>query len=137
MATDSIDVEKALVAENSRPTIPSWASSAPQTGNHHTPLELFQLLAGIHTPSSLEQEPSPASESKSSRTRSDNIGLYQRSKDSEHRSRIQYITTSIISNTLLMVQILIAATFTGLSAYKKNYAIILTVLGAVNTVLAG
>jgi hypothetical protein len=137
MATDSIDPEKGLVTEITRPAIPSWASSAPQNVDQAHHLELFQLLVGIRSPSSLEQEASRTGEPKPSHARSDNVGLYQRAKDSEHRSKIQYMTTSFISNTLLMLQILIAATFTGLSAYKKNYAITLTVLGAINTVLAG
>lgn len=143
MATDSIDPEKGLVSAKPRPAISSWASSAPGNAEHspdHTPLQLFQLLVGIHTPSSLTQDrqaPGKSTDAKALRGRSDNIGLYQRAKEHERQSRMQYKSTSFISNTLFMVQILLAATITALSAYKKAHVVTLTVLGAANTVIAG
>jgi len=130
-----------------------------------SPLELFQWLVGIHTPPCLK-EPSESSLQSSNTglpqhpkdqehrtwiarllpclkrspkpsTRGDNIGLYQRSKDQERRSRIAYLLTSYISNTLFLLQIMLAAAFTGLSAYKDTNTVTLTVLGAFNTVVAG
>jgi hypothetical protein len=38
---------------------------------------------------------------------------------------------------LFLLQIMLAAAFTGLSAYKEANAVTLTILGAVNTVVAG
>ena len=131
----------------------------------HSPLELFQWLVGIHTPPCLKhsldsklQSDSidPYQRSKDNERKSwiarllpclkrspkpstsgDNVGLYQRSKDQERRARIAYLLTSYISNTLFLLQIMLAAAFTGLSAYKEANAVTLTVLGAVNPVVAG
>lgn len=141
MATNTTDAEKGLVSATARSATSSW-TPAPQNNastnesTEHTPLQLFQLLVGIHTPSSLNRN-GTTYEVKSSRDRSGNVGLYQRAKDQERSSRIAYLCTSFISNTLYLIQILLAATFTALSAYKETAAVTLTVLGAVNTVLAG
>ena len=145
MATDTIDPEKGLVSAKARPAIPSWASSAPDNAiinesSRHTPLQLFQLLVGIYTPPSLTQDGidlGRATGAKSRRARTDNIGLYQRAREHERASRIAYLCTSFISNTLYMLQIILAATFTAMSAYKDTHPVTLTVLGAVNTVVAG
>ncbi|KAJ9605867.1 hypothetical protein H2200_009716 [Cladophialophora chaetospira] len=147
MASDNRDPEKGLVSATARPAIPSWASSAPGPDNgtinessRHTPLQLFQVLVGIHTPPSLTQDDvdlERGTKTKSKRPRTDNVGLYQRAKDQERASRLAYLSTSFISNTLFMLQILLAATFTALSAYKDAHPQTLTALGAVNTVLAG
>jgi hypothetical protein len=145
MATDTVDLEKGVVSATARPAIPSWASSAPDNAiinesNRHTPLQLFQQLVGIHTPPSLTQDGidlDRAAKAKSRRARTDNIGLYQQAKEQERASRIAYRCTGFISNTMYMLQILLAATFTALSAYKETHPVTLTVLGAVNTVLAG
>ncbi|KAF2669947.1 hypothetical protein BT63DRAFT_226024 [Microthyrium microscopicum] len=145
MATDTVDLEKGLATATARNAIPSWASSAPDNAiltesSRHTPLQLFQLLVGIHTPPSLTQDSSDlnrAAKAKSRRSRTDNIGLYQRAKDQERANRIAYRCTSTISNTLYMLQILLAAIFTAFSAYKATPPVLLTSLGAVNTVVAG
>ena len=144
MATNAIDPEKGLVSSSPRSAIPSWASppidNAINDSSRHTPLQLFQLLVGIYTPSSLTQDGidlGRATTAKSRRSRTDNIGLYQRAKQQERSSRMAYWSTSFISNTLFLLQIILAATFTGLSAYKETKPVTLTVLGAVNTILAG
>ena len=134
----SKDLEAGLTTATARLVIPSEYSSG-QPVQPHTPLELFQLLVGIHTPSTLLQDASGNTipKHRSATDRDDNIGLYQRAKDQERTSRYSYISTSFISNTLYMLQIILAATFTALSSYKETNAITLTALGAVNTVLAG
>lgn len=146
MATDNRDPEKGLVSSTARPAVPSWASSSADNGitnessGRHTPLQLFQLLVGLHTPLSLTQDGmnfGRTTDAKSRRARTDNVGLYQRAKEQERSSRLAYQSTSFISNSLYMLQILLAATFTALSAYKDSNPVTLTVLGAVNTVLAG
>ena len=145
MATDNRDIEKGLVSTTARSAIPSSSSSTPQNASvnkpsTHTPLQLFQLLVGIHTPQSLTQDdgsPSGASKADPERARTDNVGMYRRAKEQERASRLAYLSTSFISNTLFLLQILLAATFTALSAYKNTQAATLTALGAVNTVLAG
>lgn len=108
MTTLTTDPEKGLVSVTARPVLPSPNSSQVNATNPqpstHTPLELFQLLVGIHTPPSLTQgvtELGRAADA-SRRGRSDNIGLYQRAKDQERASRIAYVCTSFISNTLYL-----------------------------------
>jgi hypothetical protein len=145
MATDTPDPEKGLVSVSAPSAITSRASSTSDNAitnesSRHTPLQLFQLLVGIHTPLSLTQDGiniGRATEAKSRRARTDNIGLYRRAKEQERASRIAYQCTSFISNTLFLLQILLAATFTAMSAYKEAARVTLTVLGAINTVLAG
>jgi hypothetical protein len=145
MATNTRDLEKGAASTIVRSEMPSWASSAPDNAINnespmHTPLQLFQLLVGIHTPPSLIQDGidvDSAAKTKFRRSRTDNIGLYQRAKEQERTSRIAYKFTSTISYTLYMLQIILAATFTALSSYKETRPTVLTVLGAMNTILAG
>lgn len=144
MATDTTDPEKGLLSVTARSAIPSGSSSAPDdaiidASSRNSPLKLFQLLVGINTPQSLTQDSidGRVGASKFRRHRTDNIGLYQNAKEQERASRLAYISTSFISNTLYMVQILLAATFTAMSAYKDSHRVTLTVLGALNTVVAG
>lgn len=144
MASNNVDPEKGLIT-TSASVKPSLASFSPDNSNatntsRLTPLQLFQLLVGIQTPPSLSQTNignNGTSPAKHGRSRTDNIGLYQRAKDQERAGRLAYMSTSFISNTLYMLQIILAATFTALSAYKDSNRVTLTVLGALNTVLAG
>ena len=145
MASTARDPEKGLMSAAARSMITSTASSAPSSAvahesSKHTPLQIYQLLVGIHTPRSLTQDSidgGRGTEIKSKRTRSVNVGLYERARQQERASRIAFLCTSIVSNTLYMLQILLAATFTALSAYKETNPVTLTVLGAANTVVAG
>lgn len=145
MTTKGQDIEKGLVSTTARSTMPSWVSSTPDHGNSNaatgqTPLQVFQMLVGIDTPASLTQdgvELKRGNEERAWRVRNDNVGLYQRAKAQERSSRIAYLVTAYVTNTLYVLQILLAATFTALSSYKRSLPITLTVLGALNTVLAG
>jgi hypothetical protein len=138
MAGDNIDSSKdATTSSTVRPTSSVMTNGTPGHPSHsaqdaiaHSPLELFQWLVGIHTPPFLMH-------TSESGKQNDNVGLYQRAKDQERGSRIAYQLTSYISNTLFLLQIMLAATFTGLSAYKEANAVTLTILGAFNTVVAG
>ena len=136
MAMDNINTEK----------VPVTSTTVASSPHGHTPLQLFQILVGIHTPRSLTQDGCNVERIGTGmstaqplyvRSHKGNVGLYQRAKDEERRSRIAYLLTSYISNFLFMLQILLAATFTALSAYKDSNAVTLTVLGALNTVVAG
>lgn len=143
MAVDTMDPEKGFAPAQVLPFTSSSASSAPairEEHSAHTPLQLFQLLVGLQTPASITQGGRNAGRGTVAATdgvQSENIGLYRRAKEQERNSRIAYICTSWISNTLYLLQILLAATFTALSAYKDTAPVTLTVLGALNTVLAG
>jgi hypothetical protein len=138
MAGDNVDSGKGTTTSSTaRPTSSVMTNGTPGNPSHsaqdaiaHSPLELFQWLVGIHTPQFLMH-------TSDSGKQSDNVGLYQRAKDQERRSRIAYLLTSYISNTLFLLQIMLAAAFTGLSAYKEANAETLTILGAFNTVVAG
>ena len=164
MASDNIDSTKGATSSTIRPTSSVLTNNA-RDAVAHSPLELFQWLVGIHTPLCLKDPLESATQSdnigsnqrskdyeherwivhllpcikRSPKpiTRGYNVGLYQRSKDQERRARIAYLLTSYISNTLFLLQIMLAAAFTGLSAYKEANAVTLTILGAVNTVVAG
>lgn len=139
---DHIDPEKGLISPVARSIISPATSSMPlnakQSSSNQTSLELFQDLVGLRTPSSLDHHDAKRTPSHPKKQlESKNIGLYQRCRNEERQSRLAYLSTSIISNTLYMLQILLAATFTALSAYKDSNPVTLTVLGAVNTVVAG
>jgi hypothetical protein len=165
MASDNIDSTKGATSSTIRPTSSVLTNNA-RDAVAQSPLELFQWLVGIRTPLCLKDPLESARQSdniglnqqrskdyeherwkahllpcikRSPKpiTRGYNVGLYQRSKDQERRARIAYLLTSYISNTLFLLQIMLAAAFTGLSAYKEANAVTLTILGAVNTVVAG
>jgi hypothetical protein len=162
-ASDNMDSAKGLTSPTVRPTSSVLTNNTPEHPFHNThdtaadsPLKLFQWLVGIHTPPCLKHSLDPKTEGDNisryqrfihklfflkhpalTKPHSDNVGLYQRSKDRERSSRIKYILTSNISNMLFLLQIMLAAAFTGLSAYKEANAVTLTILGAVNTVVAG
>jgi hypothetical protein len=65
-----------------------------------------------------------------------NDGIYGRAIDEELKARIGYTLSNCFINTLYIAQIFVAATITGLASYS-GHEIPLTVLGAVNAVLAG
>lgn len=65
-----------------------------------------------------------------------NDGIYGRAIDEELKARIGYNLSNWFINTLYIAQIFVAATITGLASYH-GHEIPLTVLGAVNAVLAG
>ena len=158
-----MDSTKGLTSPTVRPTSSVLTTNTPEHPFSNTqdtaadsPLELFQWLVGIHTPLCLKHtlDPDKQSDNTSRYQRfihtifflkhpshhlpqSDNVGLYTRAREQERSSRIKYVFTSYISNTLFLLQIMLAAAFTGLSAYKEASAVTLTVLGAINTVVAG
>lgn len=65
-----------------------------------------------------------------------NEGLYQRALNEELKASIGYGFSSFIITTIYLLQILVAATITALAAYE-GHRVAVTVLGAINTVLAG
>jgi hypothetical protein len=65
-----------------------------------------------------------------------NDGIYGRAIDEELKARIGYNLSNWFINALYIVQIFVAATITGLASYR-GHEVPLTVLGAVNAVLAG
>jgi hypothetical protein len=147
MATNVINRIRGGVTPTARPKLGNVHIRETTDADSNTRLQLFRVLIGIDTPLNLtrngdrlskdEETVSSSPPSVTSRVRGKNLGLYQRARDQERRSRIAYLFTSYISNTLFLVQIILAAAFTGLSAYKDAHAVTLTTLGALNTVVAG
>jgi hypothetical protein len=66
-----------------------------------------------------------------------NRGLYDRTLSQDLKNRVLYGMSNYIITFLYLLQILIAAALTGLSAYQQASSVALTTLGAINTVLAG
>lgn len=66
----------------------------------------------------------------------ENQGTYKRLVDAELKARLQYYFSASIINTGLIAQMVFVATLTALGAGRKSFMAI-TVLGSVNTVIAG
>jgi hypothetical protein len=147
MAANAINRMRGGMTPAARPKLGNVKIRETPDADSNTQLQLFRVLIGIDTPLNLthnsdsgskeEETVSSSPHSVTSRVRGKNLGLYQRAKDQERRSRIAYFFTSYIGNTMFLVQIILAAAFTGLSAYKDAHAVTLTTLGALNTVVAG
>ena len=65
-----------------------------------------------------------------------NDGYYTRAIQEEYKAFVGYQLSNFVINSVFLAQIFIAATITALSAYP-SHRVVLTALGAVNTVLAG
>lgn len=64
-------------------------------------------------------------------------GYYRRAIDEQQSASYWFTISSILINLIYLVQILTAAAITGLASYQNANRTLLTVLGALNTVLAG
>jgi hypothetical protein len=64
-------------------------------------------------------------------------GYYRRAIDEQQSASYWFTISSILINLIYIIQILTAATITGLASYQNTTRTTLTVLGALNTVLAG
>lgn len=133
-----------------RPSKKAPYAQPPQKGERHE-LETFQNLVGIHflRPGggllhAEDQGAKPASPfhdiflpTKAAAKRWRNRGLYDRTLSQDLKNRVLYGMSNYIITFLYLLQILIAAALTGLSAYQQTSSVALTTLGAINTVLAG
>lgn len=114
-------------------------------------LEIFQTLLGIrflakgggHLPNE-DKAIRPANPmldifapSRAVDQRFRNRGLYDRALSQDVKNRVMHSMAHYIITGLYLLQILLAATFTALSAYQHSSTIALTTLGAINTVVAG
>lgn len=99
--------------------------TSPASGVRHPPaLQTFRTILGINAIPPTANRPAV------------NLGTYKRIVDAELKARIQYYTAASIINTGLLAQIVIAAALTALGASDGSRTAI-TVLGAVNTIIAG
>jgi hypothetical protein len=64
-------------------------------------------------------------------------GYYRRAIDEQQSASYWFTVSSVLINLIYIIQILTAATITGLASYQNANRTLLTVLGALNTVLAG
>ena len=88
----------------------------------------FRNLTGIDTPANIKKDyrQRPAK----------NVGIYSRVVSEERKTQIQYYIMASIIEASFLSQIVVAATLTALGAADASY-IAITVLGSVNTVIAG
>lgn len=91
-------------------------------------LKTFRDLVGIN--------PVLDSSTPANRRPAENTGTYKRLVDAEMKARLQYYASASLINMCLAGQIVIAATLTALGAANASH-IAITVLGSVNTVIAG
>ena len=88
----------------------------------------FRNLTGIDTPKNIirDYRQRPAK----------NVGIYSRVVSEEKKTQVQYYVMATIIEASFLSQIVVAATLTALGAADASY-IAITVLGSVNTVIAG
>lgn len=103
----------------------TYPQPTPASGVHPPPaLQTFRTILGINAIPPTADRPAV------------NIGTYKRIVDAELKARVQYYTAASIINTGLLTQIVIAAALTALGA-SNGSRIAITILGAVNTIIAG
>lgn len=94
----------------------------------NTQLTVFREIVGIN--------PTPALGFGKVKRPAPNKGIYLRTCQAESKARLQYYACAAIFNTCFLLQIVVAAALTAIGAAKGPH-IAVTVLGAVNTVMAG
>ncbi|KAL8708520.1 MAG: hypothetical protein Q9220_006572 [cf. Caloplaca sp. 1 TL-2023] len=97
-------------------------------------LQKLRTVIGISTPASLAQ--STKGTNPFSRRPAPNVGIYGRIIVEERNARLQFYATSSLINSCYFGQIIVAAALTALGASSSSH-IVITVLGALNTVIAG
>lgn len=117
------------MSNNSINDVADGETTYPQTpaagGVRHPPsLQTFRTILGINAIPPTANRPAQ------------NIGTYKRLVDAELKARVQYYTAASIINTGLLAQIVIGAALTALGASNGPH-IAITVLGSLNTVIAG
>lgn len=100
------------------------------TGNQTSvdKLKLFRDLVGIN--------PLPIPGRTDPKRPAQNLGTYKRLCDAEIKARLEYYATASAINFCLLAQIVVAAALTALGASNSSHVAI-TVLGSINTVIAG
>ena len=106
---------------------PPSTSSSPPKKSAAERLKLFRDLVGIN--------PLPMKEAGQKRP-APNVGTYKRLVEALSKRRVEYYATASFINTCLFGQIVVAAALTALGAAAGSH-IIITVLGSINTVIAG
>lgn len=89
----------------------------------------FRSITGIHTTGTFLN-------TKGARRAANNLGIYSRIIDEETATKRKYTVVSFMIETTFLLQIAIAAAVTALAASGMSH-IVITVLGSINTVIAG
>jgi hypothetical protein len=149
------DIEKRADQELP-PSIESETPAATQPTDQWDKLRIFQELVGIRSSKQLVSDGSPfTADDKDDgyverprpphrkslnalffKPSAVNDGYYICAIQEEYKAFVGYQLSNFVINSVFIAQIFVAATITGLSAYP-GHGVALTVLGAVNTVLAG
>ena len=74
--------------------------------------------------------------SQTKKQKDQNIGIYMRIVHEERKAHFEFFATSFLIDACLLLQIVLAAALTALGASKSSHVAV-TVLGAVNTTIAG
>ncbi|KAL8731081.1 MAG: hypothetical protein Q9181_004439 [Wetmoreana brouardii] len=111
---------------------------APSHDPNAIPLKLLKLrtVMGISTTESLAASSPSSSKNPFNRRPAPNLGIYTRIIHEERSAKFQFYFASSVINACYFGQIIVAAALTALGASSSSN-IAITVLGALNTVIAG
>ena len=99
-----------------------------QAPGRNVQLTIYREIVGI--------DPAPALGHGDAKRSAQNKGLYKRTCQAESKARYQYYICAATFNTCFLLQIVVAAALTAIGAANGPHMAV-TVLGAVNTVIAG
>ena len=104
------------------------AQQPRQLPGRNVRLTIYREIVGVNPP--------PTLDGGIAKRPAENKGLYRRTVQAESKIRLQYYLCAAIFNTCFLLQIVVAAALTALGAANGPHLAV-TVLGAVNTIIAG
>ncbi|KAI8623322.1 hypothetical protein F5Y19DRAFT_389298 [Xylariaceae sp. FL1651] len=115
-------------------TLMSWGAPAGLSirSNNDENLVIFRRALGINAERDVANGGATLEEGRKSAT-----GIYQTVIETQARKAMQHALLQAFLYVVYFVQIIVGAVLTSLGATAAQYATVITVLGAVNTVLAG
>ena len=122
------DFKYLLLSEDMTSDLEPERNAADRNVQKPPKLIKFRHMTGIDTPATLHN--------RDSRRAARNLGVYTRIVYEERKATYQYHIMSLIINASFLSQIIVAATLTALGA-SDGSRIVITILGSVNTVIAG
>lgn len=125
LAVELINMSQNIDLEGGDNTTPGQLTGNQQSIDR---LKVFRNLVGI--------TPLPVPGKKEPKRPAENKGTYKRLCESEAKARVEYYATATAINTCLLAQIVVAAALTALGASDGSH-IVITVLGSINTIIAG
>lgn len=138
--TDIKTADKTTPAPSAHPlakaaTNYSWTSPAglPLRDTNDESLLIFRRAVGINS----DRASTFTDQETLEKGRRHAVGIYRSVIQSQKSKRFTHHTLGILLYTCHFLQIVLAAVLTALGPNAKNYEVVITVLGAVNTVIAG